>query len=209
MAEPLAAAIVAKFPQRMTGNTKSAPITLYTEFDNLLQESVFLLTAASDAIFGKRADELAGIQAALDVNSNLLKEQMNKSVGGTAGATFDPVWKKHIGFFLDLATGVATGDKAKTDKANADLGADTLEFGPWPKEFGATVNSIVAAIDANAMSEQARSHVLTLDSVYDNQGVKGWARAIGSLRQAAPQMQTMAKVMADGIAKQFPAKYPA
>jgi hypothetical protein len=48
-----------------------------------------------------------------------------------AGDAFLPLWRKHIGFVVDYTTGLAAKDKAKQDKAVADLVAYTQDFGAF------------------------------------------------------------------------------
>ena len=51
--------------------------------------------------------------------------------GADAEKAFLPLWRKHIGFFVDYTMGVASKDKAKQDKAVADLVGYSQDFGAF------------------------------------------------------------------------------
>src|SRR5581483_3522810 len=91
--------------------------------------------------------------------------------GPNAEKAFLPLWRRHIGFFVDYTTGVATKDKAKQEKAVNDLLAYT-------KEFGAFLHSASPSLPADAVAELVKEHVLTLKAVVDDQAARTILRPI-------------------------------
>ena len=73
-----------------------------------------------------------------------------------------PLWRKHIGFFVDYTTGLAAKDAAKQDKAINDL------IG-YSEDFGAFVNSASPSLEKDAVAELVRAHAVTLKGVIDAQ----------------------------------------
>ena len=101
----------ARSPARRAGDSSTAG----------LREHVFLAAAATGAALGGRTDEFTAAAAALDANSDALTVGHRRVYGDDAGKAFGPLWKSHIGFLVDYTTGLAAKDKAKADKAIADL----------------------------------------------------------------------------------------
>ena len=76
--------------------------------------------ATSHALGGRDA-AFKGAVGGLDANSVDISKAIGSVYGPDAEKAFLPLWRKHIGFFVDYTTGVATKDKAKQDKAVVDL----------------------------------------------------------------------------------------
>jgi hypothetical protein len=96
--------------------------------------------------------------------------------------------------------GVATKDKAKQNKAVADLVQYT-------QDFGAFLSSANPNLPKNVVADLVKTHVLTLKDVIDAQGSGDMVQAYSALRHAAGHMAMIANPLADAIVKQFPAKY--
>ncbi len=181
-----------------TSTTKAAE--LRTKLNILLQEHVFLAAAATGAALGGRQAEFEAATAALDGNSIELSKAIGLVYGPDAEKAFLPLWRKHIGFVVDYTTGVATKDKAKQDKAVADLVQYT-------KDFGAFINSASPSLPGDVVTDLVKTHVLTLKAVIDAQAVGDQAKAYAELRKAASYMQMIADPLAETIVKQFPKKF--
>ena len=181
-----------------TSDTPAA--ALRTKLNLLLQEHVFLAAAATDAALGGRDAEFKAAAAALDENSVALAKANGSVYGPNAEKAFLPLWRRHIGFFVDYSTGVATKDKAKQEKAVNDLLAYT-------KEFGAFLHSASPSLPADAVAELVKEHVLTLKAVVDDQAAKDYSKAYTDLLKAAAHMQMIADAHAEAIVKQFPEKF--
>ena len=178
--------------------TKASDLRL--ALNSLLREHVFLAAAATDAALGGRNTEFQAAAGALDANSVDLSKAIGSVYGPDAENAFLPLWRKHIGFFVDYTVGVATKDKAKQGKAVSDLVQYT-------KDFGAFMHSASPALPANVVADLVKTHVLTLKAVVDAQAAKNWAQADSDIRTAASHMQMIADPLADAIAKQFPEKF--
>jgi hypothetical protein len=91
------------------------------------------------------------------MNSVDLSKAIESVYEKVAEDVFLPLWRKHIGFFVDNTTHVATKDKVKSDKAVYDLVGYSQDFGAilnsanlnWVRpSLGATLRNItvIAAI---------------------------------------------------------------
>ena len=136
----------------------------------MLHEHVFLAAAATDAALGGRNTEFQAAAGALDANSVDLSKAIGSVYGLDAEKAFLPLWRKHIGFFVDYTVGVATKDKAKQEKAVSQLVQYT-------KDFGAFMHSASPALTVNVVADLVKTHVLTLKAVVGAQAAKNWAQA--------------------------------
>ena len=112
----------------------SAPVPaaeLRARLNTLLQEHAYLAAGATNAALGGRQAEFQAAAGALDANSVDLSKAIGSVYGGGAEQAFLVLWRTHIGFFVDYATGVATKDKAKQDRAVNDLVGYTQDFGAF------------------------------------------------------------------------------
>jgi hypothetical protein len=181
----------------------SAPVPaaeLRARLNTLLQEHAYLAAGATNAALGGRQAEFQAAAGALDANSVDLSIAIGSVYGGGAEQAFLALWRKHIGFFVDYATGVATKDKAKQDKAVNDLVGYT-------QDFGAFLSSANPNLPKAAVADLVKTHVLTLKDVVDAQGMGDQRKAYTALRAAASHMMMIADPLASAIAKQFPDKF--
>jgi hypothetical protein len=124
---------------------------------------------------------------------------MGSVYGAEAEQAFLPLWRKHIGMVVDYTVGAATGDRAKQDKAVADLVGYT-------QDFGAFLQSANPHLPKPVVADLVKHHVLTLKAVIDAQVAKDQERAFAALRTGAGHMQMIADPLAGAIVKQFPEK---
>jgi hypothetical protein len=200
IAEALAAATAAKFPEKVNGNPKSPAATLQSTLNTGLREHVYLLAATTGAALAGRQDEFNGARAALDANSSALAATIASVYGPEAGKAFDPLWRRHIGFFLDYTNALKARDKARQDKAIDDLLAYTATF-------GAFLHSASPALSADAAGDQIKTHVFTVKDTLDAQGVGNFSAAYSGMRTAAEHMSRIAESLTPVIVKQFPQKF--
>ena len=120
--------------------------------------------------------------------------------GSEAGQAFLPLWRKHIGFVVDYTVGAASKDKAKQDKAVADLVAYT-------EDFGAFLGSANPNLPKDVVADLVKHHVLTLKDVIDPQAAGDQAKAYAALRAAAGHMGKIADPLAAAISKQYPDRF--
>jgi hypothetical protein len=170
-----------------------------SKFNGLLEEHVYLASAATGAALGGRTDEFTAASAALEGNSNAITANMAAVFGAEAGKAFDPLWKKHIAFFVAYTQGLAAHDGGKSAQAVSDLTAYT-------KDFGAFINSALPALPADAVASLVATHVQTLKAVVDAQAAGNEPKAYADLRTAAAHMAMIASPLVGAIAKAQPDK---
>ncbi|MGH8991397.1 MAG: hypothetical protein ACRDZ7_07710 [Acidimicrobiia bacterium] len=168
-----------------------------------LQEHEYLAgIAVVQAVLTKKTDspEFTAAAAALDKNSVALSEAIASVYGKGAGDAFLPLWRKHIGFFVDYTVGKLTNDAAKADKAKSDLDG-------YRADFGAFLASANPNLTKQAVAEALVPHVTATFAAIDGV-VAGDGTGSEKLRVAAGHMPMLAATLAGAIAKQFPDKFP-
>jgi hypothetical protein len=173
---------------------------LRAKLNTLLQEHAYLAAGATNAAIGGRQAEFQAAAGALDANSVDLSKAIGMAYGAGAEGAFLALWRKHIGFFVDYATGVATKDKAKQDRAVNDL----IDY---TQDFGAFLASANPNLPKTTVADLVKTHVLTLKEVVDAQGMGDQKKAYTALRTAATHMMMIADPLAIAIANQFPDKF--
>jgi hypothetical protein len=200
VADPLADAIVKQFPDRFGGSASSQAATLRVTLNSAVREHVLLAGSATGAALAGRDAEFKAAAAALDANSVDLSKAIGSVYGQGAQDAFLPLWRKHIGFFVDYTVGVSTKDRAKQDQAVTDLVGYT-------QDFGAFLSSANPNLPKAVVADLVKSHVLTLKNVVDPQAAGNAAMAYTNLRAAAGHMQMIADPLAAAIVRQFPNRY--
>ena len=190
-----AAAVAAEMKVMTAGDLRVA-------LNQLLAEHATLAASATGAALRGRKVEFAAAAGALDNNSIDIANAMGLAYGPAAGEAFLPLWRKHIGFFVDYTVGKAKGSKKMQDKAVADL------LG-YAEDFGAFLNSASPALPKDAVAGLVKSHILSLKDVVDAQAAKDPKLAYQKIREAAHHMQMVADPLAATLAAQFPEKFPA
>lgn len=169
--------------------------------NQLLAEHATLAAAATGAALNGHKHEFAAAAEALDANSQALAKAIGSVYGEAAGEAFLPLWRKHIGFFVDYTTAKAKHSKKGQEKAVNDL------IG-YASDFGAFLNSATPSLPKEAVAELVKMHILSLKDVVDAQAKKDWKLAYMKVRDASHHMQMIADPLADAIIKQFPEKFP-
>ncbi len=181
-----------------TSSTKASG--LRSTLNTLFQEHIYLAAAATGAALGGREAEFKAAAAALDANSVSISKAIGSVYGQGAEDAFLPLWRKHIGMVVDYTVGVAANDKAKQDKAVADLIGYT-------QDFGAFLQSANPNLPKSVVADLVKHHVVTLKEVIDAQASKDQAKTYTAMRTAAGHMQMIADPLAEAIVKQFPDKF--
>ena len=161
-----------------------------------LQEHVYLAGAATGEALGGRTDAFEAAAAALDANSDDIVEAIRAVYGDDAAGAFDPLWRKHIGFFVDYTTARGAGDQAGADAAIAELTAYADEFGAFLES--ATDGNLTKDTVAGLVGE----HATTLIAAIDAQAAGDASAAYRSLKEAASHMTMIAAPLATAIATQ-------
>jgi hypothetical protein len=185
----------------LDGSVTDKPVDLRLTLNQLLTEHVWAASSATGQALSGNEAGFKGAAATLDKNSDDLSAAIGSVYGKDAQDAFSPLWKKHIGFFVDYTQGVAAKDKAKMDKAVADLTA-------YASEFGAFLESATdKGLPKDAVASLVTSHILGLKDVVDAQAAKDFTTAYAKLRDAAGHMGMIADPLAATIVKQMPEKF--
>src|SRR4029434_6529332 len=117
----------------MTNSKESATSAadLRVGLNSLLGEHVLIAAVATSHALGGRDAAFKGAVGGLDANSIDISKAIGAVYGADAEKAFLALWREHIGFFVDYTTGVATKDKAKQEKAVADLVGYASDFGAF------------------------------------------------------------------------------
>ncbi len=173
---------------------------LRVALNKLLAEHVTLASAATGAALGGRDGEFKAAAEALDWNSMDIAAAIGSVYGKEAGDAFLPLWRTHIGFFVDYTMATARNDmpgkKAAVEKLTG-----------YAQDFGAFLESANPNLPKAAVAELVGHHVTTLAAVVDAQAGMDWQAAWKAERTAYGHMQVIADALAGAIAKQFPNKF--
>jgi hypothetical protein len=183
-------------------HAKGPAADLRVALNQLLSEHATLAAAATQAALRGRKMEFAAAAEALDANSIDIANAIGSVYGTEAGEAFLPLWRKHIGMFVDYTMGKAAGSKKKQDKAVADL----LQYA---EDFAAFLNSATPSLPKEAVAELVKMHIVSLKEVVDAQAARDYKLAFEKLRAASHHMQMVADPLADAISAQFPDKFAA
>ena len=159
---------------------------LRSKLNGLLEEHVYLASAATGAALGGRAAEFTAAVAGV--------------YGPQAGTSFAPLWKKHIGFLVDYTNAVAGKQQAKADEAMGNL----LQY---TEDFGAFINSASPKLTKDAVAQLVKTHVFTLKDVIDAQAAKNFTKAFTNERIAADHMAMIANGLSATVVAQFPKQF--
>ena len=136
------------------------------------------------------------------MNSIDVSKAIGSVYGPGAETAFLALWRKHIGFVVDYTVGLASKDKAKSDKAVGDLVQYT-------QDFGAFLASANPNLPKDAVAGLVKDHILTLKPVIDAQAAGDQPKVYTLLRFATGHMRMIADPLAEAIVKQFPQKFGA
>jgi hypothetical protein len=177
----------------------STAAQLRSKLNGVLEEYVYLGSATSSAAIGRRPDEFVAADTAFRSSADALTANISAVFGDAVGKAFDPLWKKHLDFFVAYIEGISDHDGARSTQALSDLARYT-------KEFGAFINSILPALPADTVAGLAAGVVQALKAVIDGQAAGNETDAFTSERAAAAQMTMFASALVGAIAKAQPDK---
>ena len=183
------------------GGVDTAASSLRSTLTAGLQEHVYLagIAVENGVTHGLDSAEFKAAAGTLDKNSVALSQAIEGVYGSDAGATFLKVWRQHIGFFVDYTKARATKNAAGVKKANADLDG-------YRATFGAFLAKANPNLTADAVANDLKGHVATLEAAIDAVVAKK-ANAFDLLQAAAAHMPGTADVLSGAISKQFPKKF--
>jgi hypothetical protein len=195
-AHVLAGGIAAQFPEMFDGDVDAPAADLRAGLNYLLTEHTYLAGFATGAALDGRTAEFEAAAAALDRNSVELSEAVASIYGPDAGDAFLPLWRSHIGFFVDYTTGVASNDTAQQEQAVNDLVGYTTDFAA----FLNAANGLPVDVVEGLLEE----HVLGLKDAVDAQAAGEIETAYATLREAAMHMHAIADPLAEATVQTFP-----
>lgn len=168
--------------------------------DGLLTEHTALAASATNAALDGRDAEFKAAAVALDANSVDISKAIGTVYGTDAENAFLPLWRSHIGFFVDYTQRAAAKDQAKQDQAVGDLVNYT-------QDFGAFLNGANPNLPKAAVADLLKTHVLTLKDVVHAQAAGDQTKAYANLRTAFSHMPMIANPLTDAISQQFPDRF--
>lgn len=131
-----------------------------------LQEHVYLAGIAVFTAYttegGTDSEAFMAAAEVLDGNSIALSEGIGSLAGAENGTAFLELWREHIGFFVEYANALATGDTAASDQALMDLDAYRGVAGDF---FEGISNG---ELPSEAIADGLAMHVQTLGGAIDS-----------------------------------------
>lgn len=131
-----------------------------------LQEHVYLAGIAVFTAYttegGTESEAFMAAAEVLDGNSIALSEGIGSLAGAENGTAFLELWREHIGFFVEYANALATGDTAASDQALMDLDAYRGVAGDF---FEGISNG---ELPSEAIADGLAMHVQTLGGAIDS-----------------------------------------
>jgi hypothetical protein len=192
-------------PAAAGASATTGAATLRAGLTGLLTEHVYLAALATGSALRGDTKGFEAYATALNgpTNSNTadLTAAITSVYGADVGKAFDGLWRSegHIPGFVAYTQGIAANDKAKADKAVADLLA-------YAKTVGTTLNSVNSNLPAAAIEEGVKTHITTLKTVVDAQKAGDQPKVYSSLRAAYGHMGEFAATLAGATQAKFPDK---
>jgi hypothetical protein len=177
------------------GEVDSDAATLRSGLTALLQEHVYLtgIGVATAYTAGADSAEFTAAKAALDGNTADLADAITSIAGEENGATFQQVWDAHVGYFVDYAVAVKSGDTAAAEAAQAELTGYTQDAGAFFEQISD------GNLPAAAVTEALAMHVSTMSAAIDALAA-GEPTASDTLKAAAEHVGMDAATIATGLA---------
>jgi hypothetical protein len=184
--DALAPKIAQKFPDKFPGNPSSKAVDVRVSMNNLLQESLYLLTMTTSAAAGGRAAEQAAAARALGDNADDLGTLFSTLFGQSIGTRFDQVWAARDS--ATIAYSAASNAAAKQSALSQLAGDFVMQFsGLVQDSTGLSSTTFGPAIGAQVEATIA---------VLDDQRLKSWAKLGGDDRAANSSIQSVADLIA-------------
>lgn len=192
----LAGAIHTQFPQQFPGRADSAAAGLRAALTGLLGEHAYLLSRAAKATVTANGIEFEAAAGLLEENSQQIAAAIGSVYGEEAGEAFLPLWRTHIGFFLNYALATMAGD-------TSGQAAERAHLEEYAVDFAAFLNAANPDLPLDAVADLIASHAETTLAVIDATMTEPGDFYI-ALRDAYGHMSMIAHPLADAIVAQFP-----
>lgn len=150
----------------MSGDPADEASTLRADLTALLQEHVYLAGVAVFTAYttegGTESEAFTAAAEVLDANTVALADAVGTLAGPEQGEAFVGLWREHIGYFVDYAVAISTGDQEAADMALTELDAYRGEAGAFFEEISG------GELPADAVAEGLAMHVQTLAGAIDS-----------------------------------------
>jgi len=200
--DALATAIVEQSPHRFPGRqfAFSAAIDLRIKLDRLFGAQTELAALAMRAKVNGAAD-LAASRAAVNEATHDLTATISSVYGGAVDASAEAEWQKFGDLYLAYVTAKKTGDAAAQSTAAQNL----QQYGTALADFLARVNP---RLSTATLSQLISAHTSDLVKEADQYVSGSYAAAYATQRGAFARSGVLSAFVADGIASQFPDRFP-
>jgi hypothetical protein len=183
---------------KVSAGTDTGAATLRQVLTSGLQQHEYLAGIAIYAAVntGLTSPVTKAAVSTLDANTIDLGKAIGSVYGSDAEKAFLPLWRKHIGFFVDYAVGGVKGDKAMQAAAKSGLDG-------YRGDFGAFLASANPNLTKDAIADALVPHV---DSTFDaiDSVVAKDGKGFDKLKIASGKLPELASTLAGAIAKQKP-----
>ncbi|MFC4554845.1 hypothetical protein [Georgenia faecalis] len=153
----------------MAGDPNDEAATLRAQLTALLQEHAYLaglgVFTAYTTEGGTGSEAFEAAAGVLDGNSVALAEAVGSLAGPEQEEAFLPLWREHIGYFVDYADAVASGDDEGAQEALMELDTYRGTAGDFFEEISA------GELPSEAVAEGLAMHVQTLAGAIDSLNV--------------------------------------
>jgi len=200
LAAALAAGIAAQRPEQFPGDANSAAASLRATLNMVLAEHSFLVVKSAAAALVARNIEFEAAAGALDQNSQHIAAVVGSVYGEEAGAAFLPLWRKHIGYFIDYTLAQIADDRVARSKAADELTA-------YAGELAAFLESSNPNLPAALVTDLVTIHAATTLAVIDAADSADPTAFYVALRAAYAHMAMLANPLSDAMLVQFPAQF--
>ena len=191
----IASAMIEDHPAIFPGSPNTLPAQFRYRLSALLSENVYLLSFATQESATGRSAELKAATAALKASTSQLAAHLGSAYGSDFVKSFTPLWEGHSNLILSYAA--AGKDKAKKDKAAADLDQHTKDV----TTFFVGANS---KLDAGDLQHFLSSLGNLLKTVVDNQVGGTFETAGVSIRGAAEGTDALGVTFTRATVLNFP-----
>jgi hypothetical protein len=167
--------------------------------DLLLGEHVLIIAKQSSAT--ARSAEYTSYLLLLTTNSTDLTELVRSAMGDSVASQFEQIWNAQNDYLVNYTIGLATHNKAKSDKAFSGLS------GTFVPQFSQFLND-VTQVPSNLIVPLVSQHMLETKAMLDDQLAKNYPRLYADIRTSYAEATQVGDAIAPRIAGKFPDKFP-
>jgi hypothetical protein len=178
----------------------SPAVDLRLTLDRLLGEHTYLAAIVMRAHVAGDAHRDAAV-AALERNSDELRDQVAAIYGADAGTAFGDLWTRHTTLYLQYVEATALSDDAAQDAALRGLADYRSDF----SDFLADANPHLDEAGLERLLEAHTDHLIEQVQAYADED---YDHAYHMVRDAYAQTADLAGGLAGAIADQFPRRFP-